>query len=220
MGATNNAYIADSTPDGTRAQIYSRFGGLMMLVRPWVQRRRLLLRSLSPLPRFDRQGFSVGPILGTAFIKKTNDILSVFYFSTVLHTCMFLIVLFVLPESLSSEARSLLARVHDRTKADAFARDEAERAWERGDGEEEAEADADVSGWSRLSGVSQAVAGRKSRGQAKRVMRRALGFLEPLEIFLPKWNEETGRMNWNLTFLAIGYSGIMAMMGVFAIKFQ
>lgn len=27
MGATNNAYIADCTPDGTRAQIYSRFAG-------------------------------------------------------------------------------------------------------------------------------------------------------------------------------------------------
>ena len=30
--STSKSYIADSTPDGTRAQIYSRFGGIMMLV--------------------------------------------------------------------------------------------------------------------------------------------------------------------------------------------
>ena len=42
---------------------------------------------------------SLGPILGTALIRRTGDILSVFYFSTILHTTMFLVVLFILPVS-------------------------------------------------------------------------------------------------------------------------
>lgn len=160
---------------------------------------------------------SLGPILGTALIKKTGDILSVFYFSTMLHTAMLLVVLFILPESLSSEARSFLRRVQKRSKAEAFARDEAERAWER---EDEGEADAEASGWSRISGVSGAVTGRKGKGVAKRAARRTFGFLAPLSIFLPRWDEETGEVNCNLTWLAVGYSCILCMMGVFMYKFQ
>jgi len=46
---------------------------------------------------FFPQGMSLGPIFGTALIRRTGDILSVFYFSTILHTTMFLVVLFILP---------------------------------------------------------------------------------------------------------------------------
>lgn len=61
---------------------------------------------------------------------------------------------------------------------------------------------------------------RKGKGVAKRAVRRTFGFLAPLEIFLPKWNEETGTVNYNLTWLAVGHSCILCMMGVFMYKFQ
>ena len=47
--ATNNAYISDVTPDGSRAASFGRFQGIMMF------------------------GFSLGPILGSALIKSTGN---------------------------------------------------------------------------------------------------------------------------------------------------
>jgi MFS family permease len=47
--ATNNAYLSDVTPDGSRAASFGRLQGIMMF------------------------GFSLGPILGSAFIKLTGD---------------------------------------------------------------------------------------------------------------------------------------------------
>jgi MFS family permease len=47
--ATNNAYLSDVTPDGSRAHYFGRVQGVMMF------------------------GFSLGPILGSAVIRATGD---------------------------------------------------------------------------------------------------------------------------------------------------
>lgn len=197
FSATNNAYIADCTPDGTRAQIYSRIVGVLML------------------------GLAIGPVLGSFIIARTGDVLSVFYFSTVLHSAMFLVVLLFLPESLSKAARSLLVKQAEERRLALKERDLAERQWEGTGDDDDDGADANASGWSRLT-TDQAM--RRSKGTARRMTRRALGFLAPLEIFLPGYAAEeddddaTGlptkgrKRNWNLTLLAIGYSGTLCLM--------
>lgn len=197
LSATNNAYIADCTPDGTRAQIYSRIMGVLML------------------------GLAIGPVLGSAIIRRAHDVLAVFYFSTVLHSCMFLVVLFLLPESLSTAARSQLVKQAEDRRLAASERDAAERRWEgasdaicgeAADDEDEVD-DVNASGWSRLTSDRTI---RQSRGALRRLIRRAFGFLSPLEIFLPSFtdgsddnqavNKARRWPNWNLTLLAIGFS--------------
>lgn len=206
MGATNNAYvhlsavnplpvrllqsllpsyIADCTPDGTRAQIYSRFLGVSML------------------------GFALGPLLGSLIISYTQNVLSVFYFSAVLHLAILFIVLFFLPESLSPQAKNFFARTAEERKKQDQARDQAERDWEALHPEDEA--DEGVSGWSRLSQARGLGGGRKGRGRMRRFRRSTFGFLAPLEVFAPRV-DATGRKNWNLTFLALGNIGLMMMM--------
>jgi MFS family permease len=49
MMATNNAYLSDVTPDGSRAKSFGQVQGIMMF------------------------GFSLGPILGSALIRATGD---------------------------------------------------------------------------------------------------------------------------------------------------
>ena len=196
LSATNNAYIADCTPDGTRAQIYSRIMGVLML------------------------GLAIGPVLGSAIIRRAHDVLAVFYFSTVLHSCMFFVVLFLLPESLSVAARSQLVKQAEDRRLAATERDEAERRWEGesdalcgGEANDNEADDVNASGWSRLASDRTI---RQSRGALRRTLRRAFGFLSPLEIFLPGFTDGSADdqaadkarrwPNWNLTLLAIGFS--------------
>lgn len=50
-------------------------------------------------------GISLGPITAGLIIGQTGSLLSVFYFSAMLHVCNILYIAFLLPESLSREAR-------------------------------------------------------------------------------------------------------------------
>jgi hypothetical protein len=162
-------------------------------------------------------GIALGPIVGTAIIRQTGDILSVFYFSTATHIFMFFLVLFILPESLSASAKSFLSTAAAERKRTQAEQEELERRWEEEDtaDEDAAAAAAGASGWSRMSGMGHtALGGRKGRGKLRRFAKRAFGFLEPLEIFMPKpdENDPTGRKDWNLTFLAIGNAILMTTM--------
>lgn len=107
--ATYHAYISDVTPDGSRAKIFSRMGGIMMA------------------------GFSVGPVLGSGIIKLTDNILSVFYVSASLNTLFVFFVALVLPESLSSEARAALHKMALAKRLKARQTEQAEIDWERED---------------------------------------------------------------------------------------
>ncbi|KIR68319.1 hypothetical protein I314_01819 [Cryptococcus bacillisporus CA1873] len=204
--ATVNAYLSDITPDGSRVMAFSRAMGFMMA------------------------GFACGPVLGSILIQSTGDIMTPFYINLVLYSLSIPLVLFLLPESLSSDARLILAK-RARLAEDADARREAaEIEWEdetpvlpragmneRGEHAQEEE-DPLVSGRSlRLDGMSGHLKRRKMMETIKRLGKKATGFLAPLGIFLPMIVEEdekededgegrvSGRVRreWNMTVMGM-----------------
>lgn len=93
QGATS-AYISDCTSDGSRAHVFSRFGGVFFL------------------------GLSLGPTIGAFFIRhpilsgghpakgvgsNVKDVTSVFYVAATCSLVNLLLVLFVFPESLDKK---------------------------------------------------------------------------------------------------------------------
>ncbi|KIY31892.1 hypothetical protein I305_05525 [Cryptococcus gattii E566] len=204
--ATVNAYLSDITPDGSRVMAFSRAMGFMMA------------------------GFACGPVLGSILIQSTGDIMTPFYINLVLYSLSIPLVLFLLPESLSSDARLILAK-RAQLAEDADARREAaEIEWEdetlvlprveTNEGGEHAQEEEDplVSGRSlRLDGMSGHLKRRKMMETIKRLGKKATGFLAPLGIFLPKIVEEdekededgegrvSGRVRreWNMTVMGM-----------------
>lgn len=67
ISATNNAYISDTTPDGSRAKVFSRFGVSRVEQEGVIAKSHLAVQGILML------GFSIGPVLGTAIIKATGD---------------------------------------------------------------------------------------------------------------------------------------------------
>jgi len=191
-------------------------------------------------------GFSLGPVLGSILIKATGNILSVFYVGVCLYLVFLLFVLFVVPESLSSEARAALARAADAKALRARQKEQAEREWENETDDDDATDTAgasdglsvphgEESGWSRISVRTTATnASRRSakrrkklRGMVRRFRRRALGFARPLGLFIPKDKEYRGpsgnvviRKDWNLTFLAMGTFFAATLLGLLQLKAQ
>jgi hypothetical protein len=156
--------------------------------------------------------------------------LSVFYVGVCLFLTFLVFVLYVIPESLSSEARAALANAADAKALRARQKEQAEREWENESDDDDAAGAADSSGvmrvphgeesgWSMISIRTTATnASRRStkrrkrlRGMIRRFRRRALGFARPLGLFIPKDKEYRSpsgnivvRKDWNLTFLALG----------------
>ncbi|KIR27801.1 hypothetical protein I307_04705 [Cryptococcus deuterogattii 99/473] len=204
--ATVNAYLSDITPDGSRVMAFSRAMGFMMA------------------------GFACGPVLGSILIQSTGDIMTPFYINLVLYSLSIPLVLFLLPESLSSDARLILAK-RARLAEDADARREAaEIEWEdetpvlprvgMNERVEHAQEEEDplVSGRSlRFDGMNGHLKRRKMKETIKRLGKKATGFLAPLGIFLPKIVEEdekededgevrvSGRVRreWNMTVMGM-----------------
>ncbi len=203
MTATYLAYISDSTPDGSRARLFARMGGVMMF------------------------GLSMGPIVGSWILTYTGDIITVFYIAG--GSCAFfaLYALIFMPESLSSDARKALKSAGQAKAQRRKAKELAEREWENEpvDGVEGGGGD---SGWSRLSGMNpRSGSGKKMRGTLRRLRRRFFAFLNPLGIFLPKIKETIDsngnsvlRKDWNLTFLAITAFFASMLMGMMQLKSQ
>ncbi len=98
--AAHQAYVADSTPAGTRAQVFALFMALLF------------------------GGMALGPTLGSWLVQQSQSLMSVFYVATAAHVLYFLVVLFFLPESTSAAARRKAQREH---RAALRAR---ERAWD------------------------------------------------------------------------------------------
>ncbi|KAK0538061.1 hypothetical protein OC842_001408 [Tilletia horrida] len=84
--AAHQAYIADTTPSGTRAKTFAIFGGCMFC------------------------GLALGPILGGLLVEYTGDILSVFYLAFVAHVIYLIFVTFFLPESVSPQRKAAAER--------------------------------------------------------------------------------------------------------------
>lgn len=186
--ATMHAYISDVTPDGSRATAFSRLGAALMA------------------------GLAIGPVLGSALISATGNLLAPFYVSVSIHTLFVLLIRFVLPESLSSDSRKILDKRAKAAKQAAKERDAAERAWEV-DGDDEAAGDSGFS--SRIATPMRGSrAGRRVLGEMRRMARRAVLPLQPLSVFVPHRNA-LGVRNYNLLLLGV-LSFIMAQMMVSA----
>ena len=48
-------------------------------------------------------GMAIEPMIGGWIVEMTNNLLSVFYVMSIIHTIVFLFFLFILPESLTEE---------------------------------------------------------------------------------------------------------------------
>lgn len=83
-----HSYAADCTPPERRNVTFGYFHGVMF------------------------GGVAAGPFLAGYLIKKTKNIISVFYAALGCHTFFFLMLLFVIPESLSMERRRIAREKH------------------------------------------------------------------------------------------------------------
>ncbi|EIW72146.1 hypothetical protein TREMEDRAFT_58302 [Tremella mesenterica DSM 1558] len=203
LQATLHAYTSDVTADGSRAAVFARLAGAMMT------------------------GFAIGPVLGTYIIELTGNLMSPFYIIASVHALWVPLYLFLLPESLSSDARNVLKKNASIAKEQAIQRDEQEREWEDETPAIASESDpflipSNDSDGRRLSFANSGHSKRRKRlvGSTKRLLRKATGFVEPLSIFLPRKVEGRRGRDWNLTLMG-GTMFLMSMMyGVLQVKTQ
>lgn len=138
-----------------------------------------------------------------------------FYITVVVHFIFVFLILFVLPESLSTQSRIILTKNAEIARANKKRRDAAEREWEN-----ETPAAAEVgdpllahaqSSWSLRSNGGGVISKRRKRiyGRSRRFIKRAFHFLEPLGIFLPRdrrddedWDGRRGK-DWNMTLVGV-----------------
>ncbi|WVQ75612.1 hypothetical protein IAR50_005241 [Cryptococcus sp. DSM 104548] len=208
--ATINAYLSDVTPDGSRVTVFARVHGIMMA------------------------GFATGPVLGSLLISYTGNIMTPFYVNILIHSVYIVLILFLLPESLSSEARVILTKNAALAKDAAARREAAEREWEdeeagddaspRAAGDGARENDPLLSGWSFVSATNPSRRRKRFTGNVRRTIRKTFSFLHPLAIFYPRTEEDawTGKekKNWNMTFVGMGLFCMSLLMGVLVTKVQ
>ncbi|CAE6448464.1 unnamed protein product [Rhizoctonia solani] len=87
--ATCHAYIADYSSPSARSRIFSYWTGCIFA------------------------GKALGPSLGSLLTFYSNDLLSVFYVSAILHFIYLMFMGFVIPESLSDEARATARELYE-----------------------------------------------------------------------------------------------------------
>ena len=131
-----------------------------------------------------------------------------FYVSLGFHVFWIIMIVFILPESLSTEARAHLRKVSKFARQAVRRQDALEREWE--DESPTGEMDdplssagpdgAGTSGWSRISNAGHSRRRKKLVGNARRFTRRMFRFAQPMSIFLPheRTDGRSGR-DWNLT---------------------
>lgn len=128
-------------------------------------------------------GVAFGPTLGSLVIRATQDILTPYYLAIPTHMTMMIVFFFVIPESLTVEARRVLAE--KRAKAEEVRDEVVRRAKEEG------------REWSLV----------------RSVLGRVFGFLSPLGVFLPRRGKDGQRSgDWNLTLLVLSYGIIFSYM--------
>ncbi|KAG9016474.1 hypothetical protein FRB93_010723 [Tulasnella sp. JGI-2019a] len=86
--AAVSAYVSDITPHGSRSHTFSTFQGLMFV------------------------GVATGPAFGSIILKYTNQILLIFLISVTISFVNCLYVTFIVPESLTQEARDAYCAAH------------------------------------------------------------------------------------------------------------
>jgi hypothetical protein len=133
-----------------------------------------------------------------------------FYINICVHLLYIILIIFLLPESLSSDARFILTKNAALSKEAARRRDEAEREWENEAADPLlASPNGADSGWSRLSHAGHSKRRKRLVGNMTRLFRRVTSPLQPLAIFLPR-EKDDGGMDYNLT--ATGFAIFMVSM--------
>ncbi|ORY72580.1 major facilitator superfamily domain-containing protein [Leucosporidium creatinivorum] len=181
----SSAYLSDCTSGGSRAQIFSLFEAVQYI------------------------GVAIGPILGSVAFRYTGLVLGPYYAIAVCRIFYLLLLLFVVPESLS------LSQRYDERRRAKEAAVEGERARL-----------IDEERWRK---AGQSVAWQKTL----RVLKKPLEALAPLAVVLPrkadsKREEEdrpllaprrtnSGR-EWNLTLVAIAFALYMIVPGITPVK--
>lgn len=144
-----------------------------------------------------------------------------FYLSVCVHAVIVCWILFLLPESLSSESRQILSKNAELARVAAHRQDTLDREWEstprrRGQASETDPLLQNDSTFSRISGTDATHSRRRKRlmGNARRLTRRLFSFLQPLTIFAPRELED-GTKDWNLTKVGGG----MFLLGLLYVSF-
>ena len=123
-----------------------------------------------------------------------------FYCAVCIHALYIPLYYFLLPESLSTEARRHLRKMAKISRLAEKRRDALEREWEDED-PERVEEMAD-------NGIRSVQTGHSKRrkkffGNARRFMRRITRFARPLQVFMPTERPD-GTKDYNLTLIGLG----------------
>lgn len=127
--------------------------------------------------------------------------MSPFYINIGIHIFFITMMLLVLPESLSKEARTILVKNAKLASEAQRQQDSLAREWENETPARESEdpftTQAGESGWSLRQGPTSRRQ-KKVVGMLSRGFRKSTAFLRPLGVFMPTRTEE-GRLDWNMT---------------------
>ncbi|WVO13038.1 hypothetical protein L204_100647 [Cryptococcus depauperatus] len=190
--ATVNAYLSDVTEEGKRVIVFARMAGFMMA------------------------GFAVGPALGSLLISSTGYLMIPFYVNIVVQLFLISYILLFLPESLTSSARTILAK-----KATLSIKTKTRSSDSSFDLQRSGQHEGSLLPEER----SELFGNRKSNSSfSTRLFDKILSVLHPLRIFTPVTytDVQTGlkKRNWNL--MAVGTTAFLMNMliGVLQIKVQ
>jgi len=137
-----------------------------------------------------------------------------FYTNVIVHFIFIAFMLFLLPESLSSEARAILSKNAQLSREAAIRRDTAEREWENETPTVEI-SDPLLSGPNmgcRVSTAGPSKSRKRAFGNAMRLGRRTFKFLEPLAIFLPRERDDGVGKDWTMCLMGCTMVSLSMMM--------
>jgi len=137
-----------------------------------------------------------------------------FYTNVIVHFIFIAFMLFLLPESLSSEARAILSKNAQLSREAAIRRDTAEREWENETPAVEI-SDPLLSGPNmgcRVSTAGPSKSRKRAFGNAMRLGRRTFKFLEPLAIFLPRERDDGVGKDWTMCLMGCTMVSLSMMM--------
>ena len=141
-----------------------------------------------------------------------------FYVNVAVHLVFIIMFMTILPESLSSDARTILAKNAALARDAVRRRDAAEREWENEAPTIEVtdpllgtSIPAGDSGWSRISHAGASRRRKRFVGNMTRLFRTATKPLTPLAIFMPQ-EKEDGQKDWNLFWVGVASFTLSMMM--------
>ena len=105
LAAGHQAYIADVTPNGTRAKIFSFFAGILFF------------------------GYAFGPSFGGILSKSTDSLMSPFYFALASHFVYLLFTILVLPESVSPDRQRIAREEHAKQSSESQESAQTKSIW-------------------------------------------------------------------------------------------